>query len=180
MAHNTTPSQSLPARIGRLLHHRVAEGQLRRALSPALMQALTTRVAASEARHTGQICLCIEGGLPLSYLWAGASARERALAQFGKMRVWDTAHNNGVLIYLLVAEHAIEIVADRGLAEVAPPAVWQAMVARMREAFQGQKYEEGLTTAIAEVTTLLVAHFPAQPGETARTNELPDAPLVLR
>ena len=79
---------------------------------PRAAKARLTRVAASEKRHSGEIRVCAEAGLPLSYLWRGASARERALAMFGKLRVWDTEHNNGVLIYLLLAEHAIEIVAD--------------------------------------------------------------------
>ena len=90
------------------------------AISPAppatsALARLQARVAASEATHSGEIRLCIEAGLPLSYLRRRATARERAVAMFGKLRVWDTAHNNGVLIYLLLAEHAIEIVADRGL-----------------------------------------------------------------
>ena len=72
-------------------------------------------MAASERRHSGEIRVCVEAGLPLSYLWRGATARERAVTMFGKLRVWDTEHNNGVLIYLLLAEHRIEIVADRGL-----------------------------------------------------------------
>ena len=72
-------------------------------------------MAASERRHSGEIRVCVEAGLPLSYLWRDATARERAVTMFGKLRVWDTEHNNGVLIYLLLAEHAIEIVADRGL-----------------------------------------------------------------
>ena len=104
-------------RLTRLLRHRWADGRLRRVLTPEVLQRLGQRVAASERRHTGQIRICAEGGLPLSYLWRGASARERAITQFGKLRVWDTEHNNGVLIYLLLAEHAIEIVADRGLAQ---------------------------------------------------------------
>ena len=91
-------------RLTRLLRHRWADGRLRRVLTPEVLQRLGQRVAASERRHTGQIRICAEGGLPLSYLWRGASARERAITQFGKLRVWDTEHNNGVLIYLLLAE----------------------------------------------------------------------------
>ena len=82
---------------------------------PTAVERLRERVAASERRHSGEIRICVEAGLPLSYLWRGLSARDRAITMFGKLRVWDTEHNNGVLIYLLLAEHAIEIVADRGL-----------------------------------------------------------------
>ena len=165
-------------RLTRLLRHRWADGRLRRVLTPEVLQRLGQRVAASERRHTGQIRICAEGGLPLSYLWRGASARERAITQFGKLRVWDTEHNNGVLIYLLLAEHAIEIVADRGLARRVPAADWHALAARLGQALRQGRYEDGLTDALAEVSALLVAHFPAS-GDAPGGNELPDAPVLL-
>jgi len=173
---------TLPARITRLARHRWSEGTLRTALPADLLERLTQRVAASERRHTGQIRICVEGGLPLSYLWRGARARERAVTQFGKLRVWDTEHNNGVLIYLLLAEHAIEIVADRGLARTVPPETWRTLVTHMGEAFRAGRYEDGLTQALAEVSALLVAHFPAAADGTrdAADNELPDAPVLGR
>jgi len=185
MATATPTRPTLLARIARLARHRWSEGTLlRTALPPDLLQRLTHRVAASERRHTGQIRICVEGGLPLSYLWRGASARERAVTQFGKLRVWDTEHNNGVLIYLLLAEHAIEIVADRGLARAVPPETWRTLVAHMGEAFRAGRYEDGLTQALAEVSALLVAHFPASAdaAESAlpQGNELPDAPVLGR
>ena len=165
-------------RLTRLLRHRWADGRLRRVLTPEVLQRLGQRVAASERRHTGQIRICAEGGLPLSYLWRGASARERAITQFGKLRVWDTEHNNGVLIYLLLAEHAIEIVADRGLAQRVPEATWQPLVQRLGQALRAGQYEDGLTEVLAEVSALLVAHFPAN-GHAPGSNELPDAPVLL-
>ena len=165
-------------RLTRLLRHRWADGRLRRVLTPEVLQRLGQRVAASERRHTGQIRICAEGGLPLSYLWRGASARERAITQFGKLRVWDTEHNNGVLIYLLLAEHAIEIVADRGLAQRVPEATWHTLVQRLGEALRAGQYEDGLTEVLADVSALLVAHFPAS-GHAPGSNELPDAPVLL-
>ena len=165
-------------RLTRLLRHRWADGRLRRVLTPEVLQRLGQRVAASERRHTGQIRICAEGGLPLSYLWRGASARERAITQFGKLRVWDTEHNNGVLIYLLLAEHAIEIVADRGLAQRVPEATWQTLVQRLGQALRAGQYEDGLTEVLADVSDLLVAHFPAC-GHAPGSNELPDAPVLL-
>ncbi|MDA8456676.1 TPM domain-containing protein [Acidovorax sp. GBBC 3334] len=167
----------LPARIARLVRHRWAEGGLHRALPPDLLERLARRVAASEARHTGQIRICAEGGLPTSYLWRGATARERAVTLFGKLRVWDTEHNNGVLIYLLLAEHAIEIVADRALARTVPPDTWRAMVESMGGAFREGRYEDGLTQALSEVSALLAGHFPAGPGARA-ADGLPDAPVL--
>lgn len=178
-----THRPSLWQRLVRLVRHRWAEGALRRAFPPDLIERLTRRVAASERRHTGQIRICVEGGLPLSYLWRGASSRERAVALFGKQRVWDTEENNGVLIYLLEADHAIEIVADRGLARHVPPEAWQAMVAQMGASFRAGRHEEGLTQALSEVSALLVQHFPAGIGPVAREvrgNELPDHPVIGR
>ncbi len=100
---------------------------------------------------------------------------------FGKLRVWDTERNNGVLIYLLLADQAIELVADRGLNRFVSNGDWKAMVARMGQAFQAGQFEEGLTQALEEVSAVLVAHFPREDGELLsgeRANELPDA-LVL-
>lgn len=168
-------------RLTRLLRHRWADGGLHQALPPDMLERLAQRVAASERRHTGQIRICVEGGLPLSYLWRGASVRERAITQFGKLRVWDTELNNGVLIYLLLAEHAIEIVADRGLTHRVAPETWRATLAHMGEAFRAERYEDGLTQALAEVSALLVTHFPRGPSEEVLGtggNELPDAPVI--
>ena len=174
---------SLLAKLGRLWRHRSAdEAAVRRVLPPEVLARLQARVAASERRHTGEIRLCIEAGLPTSYLWRGAPARERAIMLFGKLRVWDTEHNNGVLIYLLLAEHAIEIVADRGLHQHVNTAQWQAMLARMATAFRDKRYEDGLTRALEEISALLVAHFAVNDstgGPKAHPNELPDTPLLL-
>jgi len=87
--------------------------------------------------------------------------------------VWDTEANNGVLIYLLLAEHAIEIVADRGLARHVPAEHWQTIVAGMRQAFRAGRYEEGLNTAIDAVDAMLARHFPLTPGQP-NPNELPN------
>jgi uncharacterized membrane protein len=166
------------ARLGRILRHRWRdESDTRRAIPPAVLQRLAGRVAASEQRHGGEIRIYVEAGLPLSYLWRDATPRERAIAMFGKLRVWDTEQNNGVLIYLLLAEHAIEVVADRGLARHVPDAQWQEIVAHMRDAFRAGRYEEGLAQAVDEVTALLVRHYPAEPG-ARNANELPDAPVL--
>ncbi|HYF44445.1 MAG TPA: TPM domain-containing protein, partial [Ramlibacter sp.] len=118
-----------------------------------------------------------EAGLPMSYLWRDATPRERAISVFGKLRVWDTEQNNGVLIYLLLAEHAIEVVADRGLARRVDPDTWQAIVQHMGAAFRAGRFEDGLTQALEEVSALLVQHFPAAAG-AANANELPDAPVL--
>lgn len=165
-------------KLKRLFRHRwVDEADARRAVPPELIQRLMQRVAASEKRHSGEIRIHVEAGLPFSYLWRDATARDRAVTLFGKLRVWDTERNNGVLIYLLLAEHAIELVADRGLSQRVPPEEWRAMVQRMGTAFREGRFEDGLTQAIAEVSAVLVQHFPLAEGER-NDNELPDEPLV--
>ncbi len=166
------------SRLWRLLRHRlVDETDARRALGPAALDRITARIAASEQRHSGEIRVCVEAGMPLSYLWRRASARERAVSMFGKLRVWDTEANNGVLIYLLLAEHAIEIVADRGLARQVPAGHWQTIVASMRDAFRKGHFEQGLMQAIDAVEAPLLSHYPLRAGER-NPNELPDRPYM--
>lgn len=170
---------ALTTRLARIWRHRwTDEAAVRRVLPADLLQRLTRRVGASERRHSGEIRICVEAGLPMSYLWRHASARERAVMLFGKLRVWDTAHNNGVLIYLLLAEHAIEIVADRGIDAHVDDAEWTAMTQRMSAAFRDGRFEDGLTQALEEVSALLVEHFPLAAGD-ADANELPDEPVIL-
>ena len=161
----------------RLLRHRLLdEGDARRALDDEAMAAIERRIAESEKRHSGEIRVCVEAGLPYSYLRRNASARDRAIALFGKLRVWDTEANNGVLIYLLLAEHAIEIVADRGLLPHVDAATWEKIMATMQTAFHEGRFAAGLEQAIDAVDALLVRHFPLAEG-AANPNELPDAPL---
>jgi uncharacterized membrane protein len=156
------------------------EHAAQRAVPDDMARRLAQRVGASEQRHSGQVLLCVEGALPLSYVWrAGrqtpvdAVVRQRALAWFGRLRVWDTEHNNGVLIYLLLAERRIEIVADRGLQRCASAGDWQAVVDRLSAQLQRGDAEAGLTQALEEVSALLVAHFPHS-GDAPAGNELPD------
>jgi len=162
----------------RILKHRARdETDTRRAIGPDVLRRLRERVQASERQHSGEIRVCVEAGLPLSYLWRGLSARDRAITMFGKLRVWDTAHNNGVLIYLLLAEHAIEIVADRGLNAHVSAAQWAAVIHTMREAFKAGRHEQGLHAAIDAVDALLRQHFALASGQD-NPNELPDEPAL--
>jgi hypothetical protein len=170
---------SLFSRLLRLWRHRwIDAADVQRALPPEALQRLGARVAASERRHSGEVRICIEAGLPWSYIRRGAAPRERAITLFGKLRVWDTAYNNGVLIYLLLAEHAIEIVADRGIDAHGNAEEWAAMAKRMAAAFREGRFEDGITHALEEVSALLVAHFPLAEGAPDR-NELPNEPVVM-
>jgi len=160
-----------------LKHCWLDERDTQRALGKGTLAQLEARVQASEKTHSGEIRLCFEAGLPLSYLWKNLTARDRAIAMFGKLRVWDTEANNGVLIYLLLADRAIEIVADRGLARGVTPEHWRAVVDGMGEAFRAGRYEQGLAAAIAAVDETLRLHFPLAAGQ-ANPNELPDRPTL--
>ena len=169
-------------RMQRILKHLwLGSVATRHAMTPDAVRKLAQAVATSEQRHSGEIRIYVETRLPMGYLWRKASTRQitrqRALTLFGKLGVWDTAHNNGVLIYLLLAERAIEVVADRGLSARVEPQVWQAMVARMSTAFKAGRFEAGLSEALAQVSSLLLEHFPLAAGQT-NPNELPDAPIL--
>ena len=165
--------------LARLFRHRLLdEGDAERALGADALAQIERRIAASEARHSGEIRVCVEAGLPLSYLRRDATARERAVTLFGKLRVWDTEYNNGVLIYLLLAEHRIEIVADRGLNKLVSDAQWRELLAGMAAAFKAGQFETGLMQAVDAVDRLLAQHFALRDGEV-NPNELPDAPLVM-
>jgi uncharacterized membrane protein len=167
--------------MGRLLrlfkHRSFDEADVRRVLDNAALARLEARVHDSEKLHTGEIRLCVEAGLPTSYVWKHLTARDRAIAMFGKLRVWDTEDNNGVLIYLLFAEHAIEIVADRGLKARVADAEWQRIIETMREPLRAGRFEEGLGLAIDAVEKLLEQHFPAGAG-AANPNELVNKPWI--
>ena len=175
------------AKFKTVFHHRwLDESHTQRVFTPAIVQRLTQCVSASEVRHTGEVRICVEASLPLSYLWRHVWHRQpvpelvhqRALDLFGELRVWDTQHNNGVLIYLLLAERSIELVADRGVDRLVPPDHWQTMVARLAQDLQAGRFEQGLTLALGEVSALLEHHFPA-PSGAPRANELANAPVLL-
>jgi len=169
-------------RLVRLLRHHWAEGQLRRALPPETLAELERLITMSEQRHTGQIRICVEPGLPPSYIWRDATPRERAITLFGKLRVWDTEHNNGALIYLLLADHAIEIVADRALARTLPAQQWQTLISDMQAAFQGGHYAMGMTAALERVSLLLETNFPRDPLQPVHEggDNLPDTVVIQR
>ncbi|GAB4396544.1 MAG: TPM domain-containing protein [Rhodoferax sp.] len=169
-------------RISRLLRHRWQRDDLAQTTLPVeAQQRLAQRIAEGEKRHRGQIRVHIEGALPTSYLWTDLPTAEvvkrRALRLFGKLQVWDTEENNGVLIYLLLTERRLEIIADRGIHRRVAPDTWQRISAQMRVAFQSGAYESGLAHAIDTVHALLAAHFPRR-ADTKTPNELPDEPTL--
>jgi uncharacterized membrane protein len=163
--------------IQRIMRHLLfTDGQLHRAFTPVSLGAIEQAIRSSEQQHGGEIRFAVEGALDGLSLVKGQSSRERALEVFSELRVWDTAHNNGVLIYVLLADHAVEIVADRGIHAKAGNACWDSLCQDMQVAFSKAAFQAGALQGIAALADLLAMHFPAQ---GARVNELSDAPVVL-
>ena len=133
-------------------------------------------IAGVERRHAGEIRFAVETAYDLPDLWYGTTPRERAVQVFGLLGVWDTVDNNGVLIYLLMADRDVEIVADRAIAARVAQSDWDAVCRDMEGHFRAGRYAEGAEAGIAGVGALLARHFPAQGGDR---NEQPDAPVIL-
>ncbi len=151
---------------------------VRRAFPPEALARIEQAVAAAERGHSGEIRFAVEAALPWSYLKRHAPARERALMVFAKLRVWDTENNNGVLIYVELADRSIEIVADRGIAQKVGADVWQQIAAGMREQFRGGRYEAGVIAGVGAVAEALRAHFPLADG-VSNPDEMSNRPVLL-
>lgn len=149
---------------------------MRRRFTPAVLAEIEQAIAQVERRHAGEICFAVEHALDLADLRSGLTPRERALEVFGLMRVWDTEGNNGVLIYVLYADRAVEIVADRGIARRVPQGEWDAICRAVEQDFHGGAFREGSLKAVRAIAELLARHFPQAGGDA---NELPDQPLLL-
>ena len=164
-------------KIQRIVKHLLAtHGQVRRAFSHSALREIEHVINASEAEHTGEIRFVVEGGLDGAPLFKGQSARERAIELFSQLRIWDTQDNSGLLIYLLLADRAVEIVADRGISAKVSPHEWSRICHQMETAFRQSDYARGVVGGLQAVTHHLLEHFPAA-GRNA--NELPDTPVVL-
>lgn len=174
----------LLARLQRMLIHAWREAVSNAHPLPyATLARLGAYVAKCESAHSGEIRIYIETALPWADLKQNLStqdlSRQRAIELFGSQRVWDTAQNNGVLIYMLLAERSIEIIADRGISQRVDPAVWQAMVAHLSERCRGGAIEAGLVETVSDLSALLRQHFPLRAGEH-NPNELADFPALGR
>ena len=161
----------------RLLRHLFARSS-RRLFPEDSLHRITEAIAAGERLHRGEVMFAVETNLPPSAVLAGMQARERAHEVFVRLRTWDTEANNGVLLYLLLADHRIEIVADRGLHGRIDPAQWRQVCEEFGRRRREGDLEAAVLAAIAAISALLATHFPAEPGQ-ARGNELPDRPQLL-
>jgi len=150
---------------------------LTRAFPRATLDSIGRAVTEQERRHRGELRVAIEGGLPMQALVAGRTARARALEQFTRLRVWDTQDNAGVLIYLLLADRRVEIVADRGIHALVGDTAWETISGAMQQEFVAGRFEAGVLAGLSAVSDLLAQHFPARPGDNP--NELSDTPVIL-
>lgn len=163
--------------IGRLFRHLCLEDwALRRAFPPVVLERISALIGAEERRHSGELRFAVEGGLPPGRVLTRQTAHDRAIELFSRLGVWDTEKNNGVLIYVLLADRTVEIVADRGIHAIAGAATWARICDDMREQFARGAWEAGAVSGLKAVSDLLAAHFPA---DGANPNELPDHPVVL-
>jgi uncharacterized membrane protein len=161
-------------RIGKhLLEHR---WRVRRIFPPEALAVIERAIKAGEQTHSGQVRFAVEGALDGKPLFKNQPARERALDIFSQLRIWDTAHNNGVLIYLLLADRQVEIVADRGIDAKVGAAGWERICAAMQADFKAGNFTGGVVKGIAAVSQQLAAHFPKH---GAGPNELSDKPVVI-
>ncbi|MGZ5051892.1 MAG: TPM domain-containing protein [Methylobacter sp.] len=144
--------------------------------SKKVLDEMENAIKQSERRHRGELCFAVENALELSQVWRGLSARQRAIDVFSNLRVWDTEENSGVLIYLLLADREIHIVADRGITKRVQQAEWDAVAEDMQKAFERGDFLLGILEGIERVTQLLAAHFPSVVG---KGNELPDKPVII-
>jgi uncharacterized membrane protein len=146
----------------------------------AALDAIEEAITRAERTHDGEIRFAIETSLTPLHVINEMSPRDRALEVFGRLKVWDTEHNNGVLIYVQLADRAVEIVADRGLSKRVSQPEWEAVCRLMEEHFSHGRHQSGAIAGVDAVGTLLARHYPAQStGAAPAGNQLPDRPTLL-
>ena len=162
----------------RFFHHLATDhGSVRRAFPKASLARIEAAIAEGERIHRGQVRFAVEPALPLARVLRGVAPRSRALEVFGDLRIWDTEENCGVLVYLLLADRDVEIVADRGIHGHVGTAAWEAVCAKIEGSFRVGRFTEGIEAGIAEINALLARHFPR--ADLPGGNELPNRPVVL-
>ncbi len=149
---------------------------LRRYFPPATLAGIDAAIGESERYHRAEIRCAVETTLSAGELYRGVGSTQRAAAVFSELAMWDTAENNGILLYVLLAERRIEIVPDRGFAERVTAAEWASICADMEVALRAGLYEQGTLAAIDRITALAAEHFPARPDNR---NELRDGTVLL-
>ncbi len=164
-------------RVYRLFRH-LFETRLvsRRRFTPAVLDRIEAAVTAAERTHRGELRIVVETDLDAWSIIRGKTPRQRALEAFAGYRVWDTELNNGVLLYVLLADRAVEVVADRGFNGLVEPAEWAAACRAVQAEFRHGRWEQGALAGVDAVARLLARHFP---GTAKMSNELADRPILL-
>ena len=157
-------------------HVAMTPAAARRAFPDRTMDAIARAIAEGERRHRGEVCFVVEAELTTMQLWRDLAARDRAREVFALQGVWNTEENNGVLVYVLLAEHKVEIVADRGIDARATPGEWQGIVDAMDTHFRAGRFEAGALAGVNAVAELLARSFP-DTGEGR--NQIPDRPIMM-
>jgi uncharacterized membrane protein len=168
-------------KIGRLLRHVAATHWRTRMLFPsAALDAIEQAIARVEHAHSGEIRFAVETALTPWHVWNDVAPRARAWDVFAHLRVWDTEHNNGVLLYVQLADRNVEIVADRGFQGRVSPAEWETVCRLMEGHFRAGRFQIGSVAGVEAVGALLARHYPAPAGRPSGAgNELPDRPTLL-
>jgi uncharacterized membrane protein len=170
-------ARSFMEKLQRALRHwRTTAAVGRKAFPPESLADIGAAITAGEQEHRGELRLIVENSMPFDAIWADLSNRQRALALFAEYGVWDTEDNCGVLIYINLAEHKVDIVVDRNIGRKIDAATWQSVCQTMTQGFKRGEFHDSTIAAVQRVNQLLCQHFPAN---GARTNELPDHPIVL-
>ena len=163
--------------IKRFIRHILTTPWLVRRYFPAVVLAnIEAAIGDSELIHNGEIRFVVEAALHPLQLMHGVKPRQRAIELFSQLGMWDTAHNSGVLVYLLLADRDVEIVADRGIHNCVGTKGWEKICKQMEAAFRQGQFQAGALNGIAQIGEMLQQHFPA---EAANENELPDTPMIL-
>jgi uncharacterized membrane protein len=163
--------------IGRVLRHLCYDfWSVRSAFPPPAMEAIERTIGEQERRHNGELRFAVEASLPLNDLLRGVTARERAIELFSRLRVWDTEQNAGVLIYVLLADKRVEIVADRGIHLRVGETAWEAICGNMQREFAQGRFEAGALLGVRAISDLLATHFPPRPDNL---DELPNKPVIV-
>jgi len=172
--HRGDGDMTLKRTFKHLLHLPV---QVHRAFPARTMHAIELAIHNTEQHHAGELCVAIEGALDIPELLRGLSARERALQVFSDLRVWDTEFNNGVLIYLLLADRDVEIIADRGVHQRIAPDEWEQVCRAMESLLRQGQYESAVLQGVTLIGALLQQHYPATAD---KRNELDNRPVVVK
>ena len=171
------PDRAASPRFKRFARHLASDHRaVRRAFPREALARIEAAIGTGEKNHAGQVRFVVEAALPLALVLSRQTPRERALDVFGRLRIWDTEGNSGVLVYLLLADRRVEIIADRGIHRQVGDAEWQSICHTMESAFHEGRFEEGAVAGIDAVSALLSRHFPRG---GAASNELPDQPILL-